>query len=125
MLDTLPRNIGYLESDFSAGDDIAQFIFAEIRKRKPAWKADTLYHVDLVADKPLNLSIDGWNWHTRLLISLSGLQSTAALWCWTIQRRGRLLHLRLTMRNSVGSVAFWHYSWRLPIWMRRFLNCEF
>lgn len=71
MLDTLPRNIGYLESNFSAGDDVTAFIFNEIRKRKPGWNANTLYHLDLVADKPLNLSIDGWDWHTNGTLTLN------------------------------------------------------
>ena len=71
MLDTLPRSIGYLEGDFLAGSDITAFIFDETKKRKPGWNANALYHLDLVADKPLSLSIDGWDWHTNGTLKLS------------------------------------------------------
>lgn len=60
MFDT--RNIGYLQADFKAGDDITQYIFSEIKKRRSYWNGNTLHSLELVADKPFNFEIDGWDW---------------------------------------------------------------
>lgn len=57
------RNIGYLQSDFVAGDNVTEFIFTEIRKHHPGWKANELHHLCLVADKPFSLRLNGWEWN--------------------------------------------------------------
>lgn len=56
------RNVGYLKSDFKAGDDVTKFVFGEIKKRRPYWNGNVLYSIDLVADKPFEFEIDGWSW---------------------------------------------------------------
>lgn len=63
MFDT--RNVGYLKADFEAGADVTAFIFDEIRKRHPGWSANVLQHLELVSDKPLSLTVDGWEWQTN------------------------------------------------------------
>lgn len=63
MFDT--RNIGYLKSDFVAGDSITEYIFKEIRKRYPGWNANALHHIELVANEPLKFTINGWEWSTN------------------------------------------------------------
>lgn len=56
------RNAGFLQADFDAGDSVTDFIYSEIRKRRPGWNANTLHYLELSAGVEFGFYLDGWNW---------------------------------------------------------------
>lgn len=61
----LRRHVGFLEADFKAGDDVTAYIFAEIKKRHPEWKADELAVLEMAAPSSngeISFTMDGFQW---------------------------------------------------------------
>ena len=64
------RNAGYLEASFSAGDSVTDYIYSEIKKRRPDWNANALHFLELKGGAQFTFTMDGWDW-------------TAVNGCWT------------------------------------------
>ena len=58
------RNVGFLKADFWPGDSVTDYIFEEIRRRNPNWKANALHFLELQADNDFTFDLDGWEWET-------------------------------------------------------------
>lgn len=58
------RNAGRIVHDFKAGDSLTDYIYAEIRKRKPGWAANELNSLELQANTDFTFTLDGWDWST-------------------------------------------------------------
>lgn len=56
------RHTGYLEHDFEEGDSVTDYIYDEIRKRHPRWRANTLHSLQLESSTPFLFDLDGWTW---------------------------------------------------------------
>ena len=56
------RNAGFLQADFQTGDSITDFIYGEIKRRKPGWNANPLHFLELTAGAEFGFNLDGWDW---------------------------------------------------------------
>lgn len=56
------RNAGFLQADFQTGESVTDYIYREIKRRRPGWNANTLHFLELESEAEFGFFMDGWDW---------------------------------------------------------------